>query len=195
MISQKNPDHIIDSVECDDNTFKECCENVQQAKFCKNIKIHHEMIQKYDTETKYDVIVSNPPFFTNGFLEKPEINSKTKALHTFTLNQEDLMDSVFRFISKEGIFIVLFPEFESNKLEKELGKKGMFPFAKLIMRNKKEDKILRIAVSYSFEESKNVKIKEIIIRDENNEYTQDYYEMTKDYYKPENFKKEYNKKE
>lgn len=191
MMCQKIEDHQIDAIECDDNTFQECCNNVKEIKFCKNIKIHHNMIQKYDTEKKYDVIISNPPFFSNGFLETPEIKSKTKALHTFTLDHDDLIESILRLISKDGIFIVLFPEFEMLNFEKEIGKKGMFPFIKLIMKNKKDDKILRIAQGFSFEFKKDIKIKEIIIRDENNEYTKDYYEMTKDYYKPENFKKKF----
>eukprot|EP01080_Neovahlkampfia_damariscottae_P010039 gene10039-2358_t len=157
LISQKF-DFLIDAVEYDSDAFKQSIENIKPISFCKNINIHQTMIQNFETKTQYDCIISNPPFYTNGFLPNQKINiddSKVKALHTFSLPHDDLIESIERLISTDGIVFILLPENEMMDFEKKLYEKiKMKPFERLIMKTKKESSILRVASCFSFEQKR-----------------------------------------
>ena len=192
LISQKF-NFSIDSVEYDSDAYIQSLENIQPISFCENIKIHEKKIQEYETDKKYNCIISNPPFYTNGFLPNQKIdleNSKVKAFHTASLSHDDLIDSIERLILKDGIVFILLPENEMKEFEKKIFEKiGMIAFEKLIMKNKKESSILRIAIGFTFDKDLKVNEKEIIIRNEKNEYTKNYFELSKDFFIEKHFSK------
>jgi tRNA1Val (adenine37-N6)-methyltransferase len=193
MMAQKYKFEI-DSVEYDSSAHEQSLENIKEIPFCKNIKIHECMIQKFDKDVLYDCIISNPPFYDSGFLPNQKVDfsdSKVKAIHTVTLSHDDLIDSIGRLINKnDGILFILLPEFEMKEFEKKIAEKlEMFPFQKLIMKFKKDSAILRIAQGYSFDKTLNLKENEIIFRNEDNQYSKDYFELTKDFFIKEHFNK------
>jgi tRNA1Val (adenine37-N6)-methyltransferase len=193
MMAQKF-EFEIDAVEYDSNAFSQSLENMKEISFCKNVKIHECMIQKFDKDGSYDCIISNPPFYDSGFLPNQKVDvsdSKVKAIHTVTLSHDDLIDSIGRLIKKkDGILFILLPEFEMKDFEKKISEKlDMFPFQKLVMKFKKDSPILRVAQGFSFDKTLNLNLNEIIFRNEDNHYSTDYFELTKDYFIKEHFNK------
>lgn len=82
MLAQRFTDAIIDAVEIDRSAAATAGLNFKNSIFHERLHIHCADINEFDgnLEGKYDLIVSNPPFYINS-LESPA-ERKTLAKHT-----------------------------------------------------------------------------------------------------------------
>jgi tRNA1Val (adenine37-N6)-methyltransferase len=113
MIAQRTDAHTtIDAVEMLQEDATQATENINASPWPDKISIHNIRIQDYKPEKKYDLIVSNPPFF-NDSLPPPSAKRKT-ARHTNSLSNGELLAAVTRLIATEGIFAVILPVKEGS---------------------------------------------------------------------------------
>ena len=75
MLAQRSPQGLgilspvnIDAVEIDLNSSIQARENVERSPWSNRVKVENYSIQKYTDicQKRYDLIVSNPPFFENA---------------------------------------------------------------------------------------------------------------------------------
>ena len=114
MIAQRNAKMQIDAVEIEAQNVEQAIENVIQSPFLKRISVVQAAIQNWRKpesphSSKYDLIISNPPFFDKHLLSPRE--ERNRALHTETLSLSDLALSVARLLADTGRFFVLLPPF------------------------------------------------------------------------------------
>lgn len=107
MMAQRFPDGQITAVEIDTEACRQASENVQNSPFADRLQVLCSSVQDYQAEEKYDVIVSNPPFYDNS-LRCPD-GSRSKARHTETLTYRDLFFAVDRLLQPDGIFSAVIP--------------------------------------------------------------------------------------
>ena len=120
MLAQRSEATIV-GVELDEAAALQARENVEQSRFASRIEIVNADILHYTSEAKFDLIVSNPPFF-NDALECPD-KQRTQARHTSSLPLHLLIDAAFRLLHEGGLFSVILPtdvagEFISNCIVK-----------------------------------------------------------------------------
>lgn len=60
-----------------------------------------------NTEQRFDLIISNPPYFNNALKNPSE--AKRTARHTDTLSYQDLTDAASKLLKPNGIFSVIIP--------------------------------------------------------------------------------------
>jgi tRNA1Val (adenine37-N6)-methyltransferase len=104
MLAQRAPSAAIDAVEPDEKSAAQASENFSASPW--PIKIHNVRIQDYEHEP-YDLIVSNPPFFSNSLL--PPTAGRTMARHTTSLSHEELLASVSRLLAPGGRLALIVP--------------------------------------------------------------------------------------
>ncbi len=179
MLAQKTTDSQIDAVELNGNAFKEAQDNFHQSPWKDRLNCLNSSIQEYKTEKKYDLIISNPPFFENSF--KGTDTSKNQALHSSDLSMEALLENVIRLLSKEGSAYLLYPELEMNRFVALAERSGLFHKRMVIVRNKVGDPVFRKMGKFELKKS-NLEESEIIIRKESGKYTDGFWELLKDYY-------------
>lgn len=80
MLAQRFPQACVDAVEIDQDAFHAACANFQNSKFHARIKGFLGSFEELEYSEKYDVIISNPPFYTNS-LHNPDARKKL-ARHT-----------------------------------------------------------------------------------------------------------------
>jgi tRNA1Val (adenine37-N6)-methyltransferase len=97
----------IDAVEIDEDAAKEATENANNSPWNNRINIFHTSFQDYSCIKKYDLIVSNPPFFTNSL--KSPLTSKNHARHNDTLLIPALFLGVNKILSLNGTFQLIVP--------------------------------------------------------------------------------------
>ena len=73
-------------------------------------------VQAFRPDRRYDLIVSNPPFFVDSLIS-PDAG-RTTARHTVELPFEELRDAVVRLLAEHGRFAVVLPLDEGRRFER-----------------------------------------------------------------------------
>ncbi|PWK28344.1 tRNA1Val (adenine37-N6)-methyltransferase [Arcicella aurantiaca] len=182
MLAQRTEAEI-DAVEIDTNAYNQAQNNIQESVFKEQISVFNTSIQDFSEisvyQNKYDLIVSNPPFFQNHL--KAEETARNNSIHTDTLSFEDLIQSVLHLIASAGTFVVLLPAYESSVLESLAISKGLYPHKKLTIRHREGTKILRIITTFG-QANQAFENQELFIKDANENYTHDFQNLLKEYY-------------
>jgi len=182
MMAQKNNDILVDGVEINESAFLEANSNVKDATFGHRIQLFNESIQDFalSCKDKYDLIVSNPPFFTGGTMS----NNMDKRLirHTIKLSHADLLRSVSRLMSPKGRFAVIVPFLEGLRFIEIASTYNLHLQRKTQVRSKEGSKIVRLLLSFSKSQVKTVEEDDIHLYDEENKRSQAFAELTKDFY-------------
>lgn len=122
MLAQRAADAMIDAVETDNNSAQQAAENFNASDFAARLHTFNCRIQ--DHEGSYDLIVSNPPFFSKSLL--PPTAHRQTARHTETLSFEDLLGAVRRLLKKNGRFAVVLPVAEGNSFHALATRFGLY---------------------------------------------------------------------
>lgn len=110
MLAQRAGNALIDAVEADSSSSEQAAENFNASDFAPRLHSFNRRIQ--DHEGAYDLIVSNPPFFSKSLL--PPAPQRQSARHTETLSFDDLLEAVGRLLKTGGRFAVILPVTEGN---------------------------------------------------------------------------------
>lgn len=181
MLAQKSGARI-DAIDIDINAFEQAQENINSCNWKDRITAHHISLQQFTLENtqKYDLIVSNPPYFVDS--SKAIEESRSNARHTDQLGYNELLDGVLNLLNPNGKFYVILPTKEGESF-RDLAEENKFYLTKLtrvITRADKPEKRLLMRFEFirrTFSESSIV-----IEKDERHSYTDEYKELTKDYY-------------
>ena len=181
MLAQKSSARI-DAIDIDLNAFIQATENVNDCNWKERIDIHHISLQQFAKESdhKYDLIVSNPPYFVDS--SKASEESRTNARHTDQLPFKDLLDGVLQLLNPNGKFYVILPTKESELFREHAEKHKLFltKVTKVITRTDKPEK--RLLMRFEFIQRAFSEDSITIEKDERHSYTDEYKELTKDYY-------------
>ena len=88
MMAQQNPDARIVALEPDPASLAEAIENFNDSVFKHRITGVESSLQQFESAEKFDLIISNPPYFENSTLSANE--HKNRARHTDQLPLTDL---------------------------------------------------------------------------------------------------------
>lgn len=175
---------VIVGVEIDRDAATQAQENADATDW--QIKIHNASVQSFtdNTNEKFDLIVSNPPYFINS-LKAPE-KSRNTARHTDELSFQDLAHCVSKLLSDEGKFSVIIPyssekEFISIAKEESLHEEAI---VHVIPKVGKEIKRSVITFCRGNENSNcNINVTELVIETENRHcYSEEFKSLTADFY-------------
>ncbi len=174
-------DAIVDAIELDTGSVIEARENFTSSRFSNRMNIIQDDFRSFseNTNNKYELIISNPPFFKNGLL--PESPSRMGARHTLNLNHSELLSGIAKVLSAMGKFCVVLPFDESDSFIDNALQHKLYPHRKLIIRPKKGITPNRINIEFRPLEPKGVDHEEIIIRNAENDYTDHYKETVEEY--------------
>lgn len=91
--------------------------NFQASPWAHNLTLQEARIQDFSSQGSpgaFDLIVSNPPFFSE--LTRSPKEARSLGRHTATLPPEELLASAARLLAPEGRFCVVLPEREGRRL-------------------------------------------------------------------------------
>lgn len=184
MITQKSS-VFIHAVEIDGKAFEIAFENIKNAGFSNQIGIFHTDIQHFTSEIgineyeKYDLIFTNPPFYQNHL--KGNAVSKNIAMHNDLLSFTELAKTVKRFSHEKTKIIVLLPPNQLNQLEIELKTQKLIKTNEFQIHHRQNSKVLRIIATFGYKLT-DFQPSHFFIKDENENYTQQFKDLLKDYY-------------
>lgn len=181
MLAQKC-DVNIDAVEIDEETSLQAIENAEACSFKNAINIINADMRDYNAEKKYDVIISNPPFYENEL--KSDSVTKNTAHHSSNLSLEELLTAIKKNLSEDGKFFLLFPFKRESEVRMLVRASGMQITMIALVRQSVNHDYFRIMVmgKKSSEEPAEIVFDEISICDERQQYTEEFVELLEDYY-------------
>jgi len=180
MLAQRSSNLIcIDAVEIEKEDAIQARENIVHSPWSDRISVHEIPIQKFSSELKYDLIVSNPPYFNNSF--QPPDKKRLHTRHTISLDFTELLSSVARLLQPGGRFNVILPFVEGLEFIQLAKKQKLFCSRQWSFRPRKEKMIERWLLEFQFDPTKTEE-GEVIHYKETEDWTEEYKALTKDFY-------------
>lgn len=127
MLAQKNCDAHIDAIEIDENCVLQAKQNVSRSRFEYQIDIQKISFQDYlnVAERKYDLIVSNPPYFQNA-LKSTDIY-RNFARHDTTLSFTEIISESGSLLKERGRISLILPFDFKRKVIEDAINSNLFP--------------------------------------------------------------------
>ncbi len=181
MVAQKSTGEI-DAIDIDLNAFLQTKENFRISPWFSRLYPHHISLQdfsKKNVDTKYDLIVTNPPYFHHA--SKPSEESRLHARHNDFLSFDELIDGTLDLLKKDGRLVLILPSKEGMEFMEKAQKRGLFCKKLCRIKTRSDKKEKRLIMEFSFQFG-TLADSELIVQEEDGAFTNDYIELTKDYY-------------
>jgi tRNA1Val (adenine37-N6)-methyltransferase len=187
----------ITAVEIEPEAAKEASSNFEASPWKENITVENTSIQNFgnilseiistdkselNAELKFDCIISNPPFF-EGDLQSPNAN-KNLASHSTALPWQELIFNIDRLLKADGYYFVLIPALRAYTMQKLASEIGIELVEEVVVFNAAKQKPFRVLQKYQKTKlsSKEIKRSNFIIKDAENNYTENFVNLLKPYY-------------
>jgi len=181
MLAQRSHAETIEAIEIDDAAFEQAAENFENSPWGDRLFCYHagfnEFVEEIDDE--YDLIVSNPPFYTENY--KTESKQRDLARFSDALPFEHLLHGTAKLLSENGIASFIIPFTEETSFIAIAEKVGLFPNRITRVKGTPNTEIKRSLLTFSFTKT-NIETSELIIDTSRHQYTEDYINLTKDFY-------------
>lgn len=113
MMAQRNSRAIIDAIEISSEAYGQMLGNFERSAWGDRLNAIHTDFLTYSLDNRYDLIISNPPFFSSGVDEV--LTDRQKARHASSLPMQEFLQKSFTLLSEEGVLALVIPfELESN---------------------------------------------------------------------------------
>ncbi len=181
MIAQRSKAEVIDAIEIDDSAYEQCVSNFENSPWGDRLFCYHASFQEFvnEIEDQYDLIISNPPFYSEHY--KTQNEQRDLARFQEALPFEHLLHGVSHLLADNGRFCVVVPYIEELHFLTLAVKVKLFPNKILHVKGTPSSEIKRSFIECSFSKSKIV-TDELIIETARQQYTEDYKNLTKDFY-------------
>ena len=181
MLAQRS-DANITALDIHKGSVEDAKKNFRNSKWADRLKVVRSSFQEYSQvgSTKYDLIVSNPPFFTNSLKSPNQLKNISK--HNDLLPYKELIEGIKKLLDKNGIFCFIVPANEENNITQLSAEKGFHVKRKLTVYPKPSKVASRIILEFTASKAEEVTNENLIIRNNDNSYTSDYKKLTKRFY-------------
>lgn len=181
QLAQRSDAEMIDALEIDENAFEQCVDNFENSSWADRLFCYHASLEELveEIEEKYDLIISNPPFYSEDF--KTSNQSRDIARFNDALPFDELIDSSSRLLSDEGVFAVIIPRKEEEKFIKMASEVNLFPNRICRVRGNISSEEKRSMLEFSFEKT-SLLVENLTIEISRNNYTEEYKNVVKDFY-------------
>ncbi|HXB40366.1 MAG TPA: methyltransferase [Bacteroidia bacterium] len=182
MMAQKSHAEI-DAIDIEQSSYEQALENASHSAWHNRIKVHRTALQDFiKTHTrKYDVIISNPPYFVDSYKAPDE--ERNHARHNDTLPFLDLIEGVKHLLSPDGKFYTILPTKEALDFKTMAEKKGLFLVKRLRVKTKLlNDAEKRHLMQFSFKSGPLSDHTLSIEKGNHHDYTDEYKLLTGDFY-------------
>ncbi|MBO7201174.1 MAG: methyltransferase [Bacteroidales bacterium] len=182
MLAQRISNANIQAIDIDSGACYNAKENFSNSIWRNRLNIHECSIQSFceSTNSKFNIIVSNPPFFEESL--KSNKTKRNLARHTDSLPFQTMIKSVDYLMNENGMFACILPFNEGNKFIDLAKTYNLFCTKKMLVSNKPSQTIKRILFCLSRKEVSLIDTSTLFIRDEDNSYSKEYLNLTKDFY-------------
>ena len=190
QLAQRCQANTIDAIEIDPEAFEQCVENFEASNWGDRLFCFHASVQEFAASfeeeivedefvEKYDLIISNPPFYTDQYIS--ENKSRNTARSTNSLPFHELLSSTSRLLSENGVFALILPKKEEANFIQLASEVGLYPKRICRLRGTATSEIKRSLIEFS-SEKRDAILETLTIEISRHHYTKEYIALVKDFY-------------
>jgi tRNA1Val (adenine37-N6)-methyltransferase len=180
MLAQRDPRISVDAIELDPEAARQAHENIQRSPWKNNINVLNTDIRNHASEAKYDLVITNPPFFNNSLLGPS--SPRNSARHTLTLTYPDLLHCIGNLLSDTGYASVLLPFTEYKIFQSYMAAGNWYEFQTLSIKHTPDAPVKRIVTLFGRASHQIVNADLLVIKDTGNNYTSAFTDLLSPYY-------------
>ncbi|HEX8378367.1 MAG TPA: methyltransferase [Pedobacter sp.] len=181
MLAQRNQGAQIDAVEIDDDAAKTANSNFKESIYSDRLKLYRSSFEKFSCNfphQKYDLIVSNPPFFTNA-LQNPD-RKKLIARHASNSLFNDLTTFVQQHLTVSGQAYFILPNDAAKEIIKQADVKGLYLQHEICIHSSRSKPHHRTIIGLGFKNTHTIE-EPFVIYEAEKVYSEQYRKALKDF--------------
>lgn len=179
ILRQRFQDSNITSIEPNKNAIIQSNINFNNSPFKKEIDLIETKLQDYDTDLKFDLILSNPPFFTEETGGDDEDRNQARQEKYLPIN--DLLTQVDSLLSNEGKFYLIYPTWEITRVIESASKLNIYISEQTTIYSNKKKPSKRTILEFQKKPCSPV-LKDFTSGNQDIGYSNKYKELMKDLY-------------
>jgi tRNA1Val (adenine37-N6)-methyltransferase len=182
MLAQRSAAEQIDALEIDEDAYEQATDNFENSPWNDRLFCFHAGLDEFveEPEDEYDLIVSNPPFYSEDY--KSENEQRDLARFQDAMPFEDLIEAAALLLSENGIFSVIIPFKEEENFLALAAAYELHPLKITRVKGTPISDIKRSLLAFSRNEIATILTDELIIETARHIYTPEYIDLTKDFY-------------
>ena len=180
MLAQRSlPDAKVIALEIDEAAARQAKENVTRSLWKDRIEVVKQDFLSYQSLDKFDVVVSNPPYFVDS-LSCPD-QQRNMARHNNSLTYEKLLERVADLLAEEGLFTVVIPTDVADRVRTIASAHSLHAVRSLNAITKPGGAPKRTLITFSFHDQECV-VEELLTEVARHQYSEEYIALTREYY-------------
>lgn len=182
MVAQSHSQAEIHAIDISQDAIDLARTNFENSPFKTRLKAFAIGVSDFaeTRPTAYDLIVSNPPFFSGGNFSPSAY--KNLMRQTFQLSHQDLLRSVHKLLGADGVFWVILPHLEGLRFVEMARFYNLQHNTTVKVISRADKPIERLILKFSHQKETFYEDTLYIHLSENNEYSPDYIAKTKNFY-------------
>ena len=181
MVMQATPNSTVDAIEIDKEAFLQAKDNTSKSPWKERVNIINKDILIYEEAGKYDLVISNPPFYENDL--RSADHRRNLALHNADLPLKELFIRIRDLVKPNGKAWLLLP-FKRNGELRSFLENSQLSMERLIMvkPSTRHEHFRLILCLTHYKDMTETAVEELCIMNEKNQYTEEFSQLLRPYY-------------
>lgn len=181
MLAQRSYAETIDAIELNEEAYQQTVENFENSNWADRLFCYHASFQQFveEIEDTYDLIISNPPFYTSTFKKLP--SDRAMARHSESLSFTELLQGTSKLLSETGTCAFIIPFEEEENFIEIANQNKLYPNRITRVKGNEQAEIKRSLLQFSKMET-TIETSELIIEITRHNYTTKYMDLVKEFY-------------
>lgn len=179
MVAQRNAQACVTGIEIDADAASEAAENVSASPFSTRIKVVNGDFREFESDERFDLIVCNPPFFTESTKSPDEAraNARTEG----TLSVKSFLQKSVELLTEEGSVAFIAPAVRNSEILFDAALIGLHPYRQCLVITVSGKSPQRTLWQFT-RKAKATELTTITIYKEPGVYSEQYINLVKDFY-------------
>lgn len=179
MCAQRNPDAIIKAIDIDPNSINEAHQNFNLSPWADRLTA--QLIDFNNIkDVKYDLIISNPPYFHTGITSLD--SSRMKARHQDNLSPSKLLQIGKKLLTDQGEIALILPFDQVEEIKNYAKTLDLHPSRICFIYGHPEAISKRAMIQFTQVAECECDISHLVLESQRNKPTPEYRQLCKDFY-------------
>ncbi|MDR0835799.1 MAG: methyltransferase [Tannerella sp.] len=180
MLAQRQKNATVDTLEKDLTACAQCLENILDSPFRERIFPKSYSLQEFEPDILYDLIVSNPPYFSCS-LKSPD-NKRNTARHNDELPLKLLIEKSLDMLADKGRIALILPTEKAEELDFLIAMNKLYVVRRTNVITVENQAPKRFMIELAREQVQNPIYNTLTLETKDHKKTLEYQELTKDFY-------------